>query len=77
MLSLKVYMYLINGKEIRFYADRKIFFYSSLFSSEKMGHFKVDIDLNRLPRIKHDIFLRRYNITCHMYHPCMECLGLG
>lgn len=50
MLNLGVYMYLINGKEIRIYADRKIFFYSSLFASEKMGHFNVDVDLNRLPR---------------------------
>lgn len=49
MLNLGAYMYLINGKEIRIYADRKIVFYSSLFASEKMGHFNVDIDLKRLP----------------------------
>lgn len=45
MLNFGAYIYLIDGKEIRIYANRKIFFNSSLFASEKMGHFNVDIDM--------------------------------
>lgn len=52
MLNFGAYLYLIDGKEIRIYANRKIFLNSSLFASEKMGHFNVDIDMNRLPEIK-------------------------
>lgn len=45
-------MYLINGKEIRIYADREIILDSSLFTSKKMGHFNVKIDEHHLPGIR-------------------------